>query len=107
MTEKRIHKRQRDELYLRYLRRQCCCVCQDVTGVDAYHSVVNTTNGPDRCSDRWALPLCGRHQRIARTVPDGLFWKSYGIDPLSLALRYHASPDDDPLIIALKARGQL
>src|SRR2546422_6405887 len=105
--------RQRDEIYLRYIRRQPCCICGDTTGVEAAHlrvgSVINgkvSTGYGEKSSDKWALPLCGRHHREQHSMNEMEFWISYGIDPFALAMHYHANPDDDPLLIAFKNRGR-
>src|SRR5688500_3209691 len=101
--------RQRDELYLRYIRRQPCCICGDNTSVEAAHLRVGSINdekrstgGGEKSSDKWALPLCGRHHREQHSMNEMVFWRSYGIDPFALAMQYHANPDDDPLLVALR-----
>lgn len=105
--------RQRDELYLRYIRRQPCCLCGDNTGVEAAHLRVGSINDDkpstgmgEKPSDFWSLPLCGRHHRMQHSMNEREFWASFGINPIALAMTYHADPDDDPLIMAIKNRGQ-
>lgn len=99
-------KRQHDELYLRFLRRQPCCVCGDIVGVEAHHPRADVINGEGRVSDKWAVPLCAMHHRDALRNSEWLFWRSHNIDPLALALHYHANPDDDPIIASLKNVGR-
>lgn len=101
--------RQRDEIYLRYLRRQPCCICGDNTSVEAAHLRVGSigdgkrdAGGGEKSSDKWALPLCGRHHDEQHTMNEREFWARYGLDPFALCLHYQANPDDDPLLIALK-----
>ena len=101
----------KDVLYLRYVRRQPCCICGNDVEVEAHHPRVNSINGDSpgfgqKASDRWALPLCGRHHREAHSMNEMQFWKSYGIDPFALAMHYHAKPEDDPLVAAIKERGK-
>jgi hypothetical protein len=101
-----------DAIYLRFIRRQPCCICGNDIEVEAHHPRVPSINGGDnpgmaqKASDRWALPLCGRHHREAHVLGDGVFWKSYGLDPFALAMHYHADVDDDPLVRAIKDRGR-
>lgn len=104
-------KRQRDEIYLRFIRRQPCCICGDDVSVEAHHPRVNSINGDSpgggqKASDKWALPLCGRHHRELHTKNEWVFWTERGLDPFALAMNYQANPDDDPVIIAMKDRGQ-
>ena len=107
------HPRQHDELYLRYIRRQPCCLCNEDTTVEAAHLRVGSINDGKRptgygekSSDKWALPLCGRHHREQHSMGEAAFWASYGVNPFALSMHYQADADDDPLIRALKARGK-
>ena len=107
-------KRERDEIYLRYIRRQPCCICGDDTTVEAAHLRVGSigdgkasTGMAEKSSDKWALPLCGRHHKEQHRMNELEFWASYGLDPFALAMNYQANPDDDPVIRAMKERGQL
>jgi hypothetical protein len=108
-----MSKRQTDELYLRFIRRQPCCICGDDVSVEAHHPRVGSINGPaspggaQRASDKWAVPLCGRHHRELHTMNEWEFWSRLGLDPFALAMHYQANPDDDPLIRAVKERGPL
>lgn len=100
----------RDEIYLRFIRRQPCCVCGNDVEVEAHHPRVNSINGDkpglaQKCSDKWAVPLCGKHHKEAHSMNEWEFWKSRGLDPFALAMHYYANPDDDPLLKALKQRG--
>lgn len=104
--------RQTDEIYLRYLRRQPCCICGSDVDVEAAHLRVGSINGEkrdtgggERPSDKWALPLCGRHHKEQHTMNESEFWASYALDPFALCMHYQANPEDDPLLIALKDRG--
>ena len=103
----------RDEIYLRYIRRQPCCICGDDTSVEAAHLKVGSINGDKRdtggaekSSDKWALPLCGRHHKEQHRMNELEFWISYGIDPFALALHYQANPNDDPLVVAVNSRNK-
>jgi hypothetical protein len=102
--------RERDHVYLRFIRAQPCCICGDNTAVEAAHLRVGSINddkretgGGERPSDKWALPLCGKHHREQHSMNEMLFWTRYGIDPFALAMHYHVkSRSDDPLVQALK-----
>lgn len=93
-----IRRRIRDEKYLNYIRQQPCCIpgCNDNVSVEAAHLRVGSINdGKDptgmgqKSSDRWALPLCGRHHREQHASGELAWWFSYGIDPFALAMHYH------------------
>jgi hypothetical protein len=87
--------RERDEKYLDYIRQQPCCICGDNTSVEAAHLRVGSLNHgkvdtgmAEKSSDKWALPLCGRHHRQQHGMNELDFWFSYGIDPFALAIHY-------------------
>jgi hypothetical protein len=87
--------REEDPAYLAWVRTQPCCVCGDDTTVEAHHvrvaSIVDgklQTGLSRRASDKWALPLCGRHHREAHSQNESVFWASRGIDPFALSLSY-------------------
>jgi hypothetical protein len=46
----------------------------------------------EKSSDKWALPLCGKHHREQHSMNEREFWASYGIDPFALAMRYRNTP---------------
>jgi hypothetical protein len=89
-------QRERDERYLDYIRGCACCICGDDVSVEAAHLRVGSINdgksytgGAQKSSDKWALPLCGRHHREQHATGNELeFWFSYGIDPFALAMHY-------------------
>jgi hypothetical protein len=87
--------RQIDDVYLDYIRSQPCCICGEDTTVEAAHLRVGSINDdkPDtgmgeKSSDKWALPLCGKHHREQHAMNELEFWASYGINPFKLALTY-------------------
>ena len=84
-----------DLAHLAFIRSQPCCICYDNTSVEAHHPRVGSINSgvrscglAERASDRWALPLCGRHHRQLHSENENYFWASYGIDPFALAMSY-------------------
>lgn len=89
--------RQKDDGYLDYIRAQPCCICGDDVSVEAAHvrsgslGVKDYTGGAQKSSDKWALPLCGRHHKEQHRMNELEFWASYGIDPFALAQRYQAA----------------
>jgi hypothetical protein len=89
--------RERDEAYLAYIRQQRCCICGNDQGVQAAHLRMGSINDDkpstgmaEKSSDRWAVPLCHKHHCEQHSFGDELgWWASYGIDPISLAMRYY------------------
>jgi hypothetical protein len=90
--------RVKDNKHLDYIRSRPCCVCGDNTTTEAAH--LRTSNielgkddhGWGRPSDKWVLPLCGRHHREQHDAGNELkWWASKGIDPFMLAIRLHRS----------------
>lgn len=84
-----------DDAYLDYIRSLPCCICGDDTSTEAAHLRVGSINDGKRptgfgekSSDRWALPLCGRHHREQHTMNEAEFWASYGINPFLLSMSY-------------------
>ena len=68
----------RDEGYLDWIRQQPCCICGDDVFVEAAHLRVssinigkNGTGMGEKPSDKWALPLCGKHHREQHTMNRG------------------------------------
>jgi hypothetical protein len=41
----------------------------------------------EKPSDKWTVPLCGRHHREQHTMNEMEFWKKYQIDPFMLAMK--------------------
>lgn len=88
--------RQRDEQYLDWIRQQPCCICGDDVTVEAAHLRVGSINDDksptgmgEKSSDKWALPLCGRHHREQHAAGNEMaWWSSYGINPMALAMNY-------------------
>jgi len=87
--------RQHDEAYLDYIRSLPCCICGDNTTVEAAHLRVGSINNGKRetgtgekPSDKWALPLCGKHHREQHGMNELAFWFKHGIDPFALAMHY-------------------
>jgi hypothetical protein len=94
MVEQR-QPREHNEAYLDFIRSCPCCLCDDNTTVEAAHLRVGSigdgkrdTGMGEKSSDRWALPLCGRHHREQHAMDEREFWASYGINPFALALHY-------------------
>lgn len=87
----------RDEKYLDWIRQQPCCICGDNVHVEAHHPRVGLLNADpgmaQKASDKWALPLCGRHHRELHGMAEREFWAGYGIDQFALAINYRM-PDD-------------
>lgn len=91
--------RQHDEAHLEFIRQQPCCICRDNISTEAAHLRVPSINDGkretgmgERPSDKWVLPLCGRHHREQHSMNEMEFWASYGIDPFALAMQYRKRP---------------
>lgn len=87
--------REFDDPYLDYIRAQPCCLCGETTTVEAAHLRVGSINDGkrdtgmgERSSDKWALPLCGKHHRQQHSMNEREFWASYGVDPFALSMHY-------------------
>ncbi|MBO0715929.1 MAG: DUF968 domain-containing protein [Rhizobiales bacterium] len=97
MPDEQRQPRQHDPEYLDYIRQQPCCICGDNTATEAAHLRVGiigasvpkrATGMGEKSSDRWALPLCGKHHREQHSMNELEFWASYGIDPFALSIHY-------------------
>jgi hypothetical protein len=98
MTVEQRQPRERDQAYLDYIRQLPCCICGDNTSVEAAHLRVGSINHDKRetgmgekSSDKWAVPLCGRHHREQHSMNELEFWASYYIDPFATAMQYRAT----------------
>jgi len=89
--------RAEDPEYLKYIRQQPCCICGENTTVEAAHLRVGyiaasvpkrATGMGEKSSDKWALPLCGKHHREQHTMNEREFWSRYGLDPFALSMHY-------------------
>jgi hypothetical protein len=78
---------QQDPDYLAWIRTRPCCVCGEDTTVEAHHPRIGVGMA-QKASDKWALPLCGRHHREVQAQGDRVFWASLGIDPIALSMHY-------------------
>ena len=93
MTLRQRQPRERDEKHLDYIRSLPCCICKDNTSTEAAHirtaSLDHGKRGAgmqEKSSDKWALPLCGKHHREQHSMNEMKFWAKYGIDPFMLAM---------------------
>lgn len=90
--------REKSKKYLDYIRSLPCCICDDNTTTEAAHIRVGSiehgkanTGMQEKSSDRWAVPLCGKHHREQHAGGDELaWWFSKGIDPFKLAMTLRA-----------------
>ncbi len=102
MRQKR--PRQRDEVYLEYIRGLPCAICGDNTSTEAAHLRMPSmlagkreTGKGEKPDDRWALPLCSKHHRKQHKGRELAFWEEHKIaipEYLSLALQA-AFPDQE------------
>jgi hypothetical protein len=85
--------REKDAKHLDYIRSLPCCICGDDTTVEAAHVRTGAlehgkpyTGKSEKPSDKWAVPLCGRHHREQHTMKEMDFWKCHGKDPFMIAI---------------------
>lgn len=97
MTLRQREPRQRDNKHLEFIRSLPCTICGDDTATEAAHIRTaslahgkSPTGMQEKASDKWALPLCGKHHREQHTMNEMTFWKRYGIDPFMTALKLRA-----------------
>ncbi len=94
MTLRQRQPREKDAKHLDYVRSLPCCICGEDTTVEAAHIRVGSpehekppTGMGEKSSDKWAVPLCGRHHREQHTFGNELdFWRCHGINPFILAM---------------------
>ena len=90
--------RERDEKHLDYIRSLPCCICGDDTTVEAAHIRTGSishdkphTGMAEKPSDKWAVPLCGKHHREQHSMNEMDFWKCHGVNPFILAMTLRPS----------------
>lgn len=93
--------REKSNAYLDFIRGLPCVICGDDTTVEAAHVAFGDrragkreTGAGEKSSDRWALPLCGKHHREQHAGSEREFWKLHGIDPIFVALALHSVAGD-------------
>ena len=94
MTLRQRQPRVKDNKHLDYIRSLPCCICGEDTTVEAAHVRTASlehgklyTGKAEKPSDKWAVPLCGRHHREQHDFGNELkWWASKGIDPFLLAI---------------------
>jgi hypothetical protein len=91
--------RQRDEMHLRYVRAQPCCVCGSTRNVEAAHLKLRKPEiGKDmpgmseKADDRFTTPLCHYHHQSSilsqHKVGEKVFWfEIHGRNPFEIAER--------------------
>jgi hypothetical protein len=94
MTLRQRQPRERDNKHLDYIRSLPCCICGDDTSTEAAHirsaSIENGklhTGMAEKPSDKWSVPLCGKHHREQHAFGNELeWWKCHGVNPFILAM---------------------
>ena len=101
---------ERDPDYLAAIR-QCPCLhcgmepCYEAAHVRMASAAFGKASGlGKKPADRWALPLCPDHHRLARDCQhnhgEQLFWDAIGINPLIACERLYAQSGD---LVAMRA----
>jgi hypothetical protein len=98
MTLRQRLPRERDNKHLQFIRSLPCCICGDDTATEAAHiRTASLENGKphtgmaEKPSDKWAVPLCGKHHREQHAFGNELeWWKCHGLNPFILAMTLRA-----------------
>jgi hypothetical protein len=79
-------RRYRDKAHLKFVALRACLVCGRQPS-DAHHLRFAQPRGLGRkVSDEFAVPLCRVHHReVHRSSDEPKWWKTYGLDPLTVA----------------------
>ncbi|MGA9855085.1 MAG: hypothetical protein WBR29_07410 [Gammaproteobacteria bacterium] len=95
---------ERDPVYLSLIRQLPCLHCgMEPAGEAAHLCMASGAHGKasgigKTPADRWALPLCGEHHRLAQraqyNIGERAFWSEIGIDPFLTAERLYAARGD-------------
>lgn len=99
-----------DRAYLDDVRQCPCLHCgQDPCYEAAHLRMASAAHGKasgagKRPDDKWALPVCPEHHRLAQkaqhVIGERAFWESIGISPLLVAERLYAKRGD---LVAMRA----
>ena len=97
MSLRQRQPREKDAKHLDYVRSLPCAICKDNTSTEAAHirtaALVHGkshTGMAEKPSDRWAVPLCGKHHREQHSMNENAFWSCYRINPFILAMTLRA-----------------
>lgn len=104
----------RDEPYLKLVRQCPCLHCgMDPAGEAAHVRMASgyhrkASGAGKKPADRWALPLCGEHHRLAADAQhkrsERAFWAELGINPLAACKRLRGKRGD---LVAMRAATHL
>ncbi len=93
MTPRQRMPRVKDNKHLDYIRSLPCCICGEDTTVEAAHIRTGSlehekpiTGRAEKPSDKWTVPLCGKHHREQHGMNEMDFWKCHGLNPFVLAM---------------------
>ncbi len=99
----------RDPAYLAKVRQCPCLYCGMEPSEAAHVRMASAAHGKasgmqKQPPDRWALPLCAEHHRLARTAQhnrsEAAFWDDLGINAPLTCQRLYAQRDD---LVAMQA----
>lgn len=84
--------REKCEPHLKFIRGLPCVICQNNIETEAAHVRMacievgkRYTGKGEKPSDRWAVPLCGKHHRDQHEIGEREFWLLAGINPIQVA----------------------
>lgn len=103
--------RQHDEKHLSFVRQLPCVICGDNTTTEAAHVRSgnldygkHSTGMASKPSDKWAVPLCGRHHREQHECNELAWWSDYRKDPFALCTKLWAVSGDHEMAEEIIAR---
>jgi hypothetical protein len=93
----RVH----DADHLAFVRQLPCIVCGDDVSVEACHVRYGdphagkpSTGMAEKPSDRWTVPLCGRHHRSQHQRSERGWWEAKDINPIVVAQALYIAHGD-------------
>lgn len=101
MTELRQRQpRLHDPGFLRFIRKQPCCVCGATVRIEAAHIRMGSaiymkraTGMQEKPDDRWTVPLCAWDHRESpasqHNIGEETFWRREEMNPFHIADRYY------------------
>ena len=94
--------RRENKKHLKWLMERPCVICGNNLMVDACHIKMadGRVNKPQssnigmKADDRFTLPMCRMHHDSSHSMPERVWWKGQGFDPVLLALTLYSITGD-------------
>ena len=114
MTLRFREPREKDDAYLRKVRRLPCVVCGDDTTTEAAHvryadrTVAKRQTGmAEKPDDKYALPVCGECHREQHSGNEFEYWHKKRIDPVKTSLALYVNQDDPEVCLVICANARM